>query len=328
MRNEWIKKSSPTPGDVHVDASLTNLSLGFMQSADAFVASKVFPVIPVDHQSDKYFTYDRSYWFRDEMQLRGPGAESAGAGFVVGTDSYACDVYALHKDVDDQTRGNADGAIAVDADATDFLSQQALIRLEKQWTTDFFQTGVWTTDKTPTTKWDDPSSDIVLDIETGITTIKKATGVPKSEMKMVFGYAAWEKVKHHPDIVDRIKYGQTAPSPALVTPQAVAAIFELGDILIAEAIENTAAEGATASYDFISGKNALLVHSTPTPGIRKPTGGYTFAWRGLLGANAMGARMKQFRLERNASDRYELEMAFDQKKVSADLGYFFNAVVS
>ena len=42
---------SPTPRDVHVDAALTNISIAYKQSDDAFVAEKVFPVVPVGKQS-------------------------------------------------------------------------------------------------------------------------------------------------------------------------------------------------------------------------------------------------------------------------------------
>jgi hypothetical protein len=59
-----------------------------------------------------------------------------------------------------------------------------------------------------------------------------------------------------------------------------------------------------------------------------PTAGYTFSWNGLLGASAMGGRIKKFRMENLSSDRVEIEMAFDQKLVSADLGYFWDTIVA
>ena len=94
-----------------------------------------------------------------------------------------------------------------------------------------------------------------------------------------------------------------------------------------EAVENTAAEGATYSGAFIGGKSLLLCHAAPSPGKMIPTAGYTFSWNGYLGASSMGGRIKKFRLERNAADRIEMEMAFDQKLVTADMGtYFYTAV--
>ena len=323
-----IRKSLPTPGDVHIDAPLTNMSLGFMQSPNAFVATKVFPMLGVEKRSDKYFTYDRSYWFRSEMRKRGPATESAGAGYAISSADYSCDVYALHKDVDDDTRGNADTPIQVDREASDFLSLQALLNLEKQWASEFFTTGKWTTDLTPTTTWDDPSSDPVSDVNVGVRTIIQSTGVDPSQLKLTCGYKVWEKLKEHPDLIDRVKYGQTAGSPAMVSPAAVASVFGIGELLIARAIENTADEGANASYDFINGKHALLTYSPSKPGIRTPCSGLTMVWTGRAGSNAAGGVLRRFRMEKLKSDRYEIEHAFDQKLVSADLGYMMDDAVA
>ena len=95
-----------------------------------------------------------------------------------------------------------------------------------------------------------------------------------------------------------------------------------------QAIENTAAEGASNSHAFIGGKKALLAFSAPSPGLQVPTAGYTFSWNGFLGAGAQGGRIKKFRMEHLESDRVEIQMAFDQKLVSADLGYFWDTIVA
>ena len=42
----------------------------------------------------------------------------------------------------------------------------------------------------------------------------------------------WLKLVDHPDLVDRVKYGQTAGRPAAVSREALAAILELDRILV------------------------------------------------------------------------------------------------
>jgi hypothetical protein len=101
----------------------------------------------------------------------------------------------------------------------------------------------------------------------------------------------------------------------------------IGRILVMKAIYNSAAEGATATHGFIGGKNALLCYAAPTPGLMTPSAGYTFSWTGFLGASPNGTRVKKFRIDHRNTDRVELDMAFDQKLISADLGYFFNGIV-
>ena len=313
----------PTLSDVHVDRALTDLSVRYSQSADMFIADRVFPTVRVRNRSDVYYVYDRSYWFRSDAELRGPGAESAGSGWQVTTDSFSCNVYAIHKDIDDQTRANADSPLQLDRDATEFVTQHLLQRREQAWVSTYFTTGVWATDVTPANKWSDyVSGDPIGDLRTGVITMAKNTA--RKPNTLVMGAEVWNALQDHPDFLDRIKYTQKG----IVGPDLLASLIGVERVMIAWSVKNTAAEGATPSYDFNLGKNALLMYVAPNPGLNTPTAGYTFRWTGLFGTGSNGIRIKRFRLERNASDRIEGEEALDQKLVAADLGYFFNAAVA
>lgn len=324
----------PTRGDVHVDRPLTNISVAFMQGAENFIADRVFPVIPVAKQSDRYFTYDRGMFNRDEMQLRAPGSESAGASYTLSTDSYNADVWALHKDVADQVRANADTPLQLDREATEFLTVKALIRKEKAWASKYFTTSIWTTQRagvsgSPTgtdfQRWDEAASTPIEDVRRGARAMHELTGFRPN--KLVMGRAVYDALLDHPDIVGRIDRGQTTGT-AIVMRQNLAALFEMSEVLVMDAIENTAVEGASNSHAFIGGKNALLAYSAPSPGIMVPSAGYTFSWSGMLGGGALGTRIKRMRMEHLESDRIEIEMSFDQKRVAADLGVFFSACVA
>jgi hypothetical protein len=59
-----------------------------------------------------------------------------------------------------------------------------------------------------------------------------------------------------------------------------------------------------------------------------PSAGYTFAWTGVSGGLGATIGTSQFRMESIKSDRVEAEMAFDNKVISADLGYFWNTIVA
>ena len=328
--------SQPTPGDVHVNMPLTNISIAFLQRATNFVADRVFPNIPVQKQSDRYYTYDRGMFNRDEMELRAPGTESAGVSYTVdNTPTYFAPVYAVHHDIPDQRRSNSDTPLQPDREATEIVTHKALIKREKLWVSKYFTTSIWTGEQTgvaasPTgpqfLHWSDAASTPIEDIRTQKSAQLALTGYEPNTM--VMGYDVWTALADHPDIVDRIKYGQTPGSPAVVTVQAIAALLEIERILVMKAIENTAAEGAANAHAFIGGKNALLCHAASSPGLMTPTAGYTFSWNGYLGAGAQGGRIKRFRMEHITSDRVEMEMAFDQKLIAADMGTFFATAVA
>ncbi len=99
---------NPGLNEVHVDQILTNISVAYLQANDAFIARRVFPAVPVEKKSDKYYTFNKNDFKRLQMQRRGPGQESAGGGFRHSTASYSCDVWGLHIDLDHQTRANYD----------------------------------------------------------------------------------------------------------------------------------------------------------------------------------------------------------------------------
>lgn len=326
----------PTPGDVHVNAPLTNISVAFIQNAADFVAAKVFPNIPVAKQSDRYYVYNRGDFNRDEMDLRAPGTESAGSGYTLdNTPTYFADRYSVHKDIPDEVRANADAALNPDREATVFVTTKALIKREKLFVSKYFKTGVWGTDivgkaSSPSTgevlQWNDAASDPIANVRAAKRSVREKTGFEPN--KLVLGRAVYDTLIDHPDIIDRLKYGQTAGAPAKGGLAALATLFEIDEILIMNAIENTAKEGQTASHSFIGGKNAMLVHSATAPGLMTPTAGYTFSWTGLMGNGIEGNRIRQFRLEREGVDRVEIDMCFDQKVVAADLGYYFSAIVA
>lgn len=325
----------PGMGDVHIDRPLTNVSVAYMQDQEGFVADRVFPRVPVQKSSDKYFTYDRGMFNRDEMEMRAPGTESAGATYKVSTDSYSCDVWALHVNIADQVRANADSPIQLDREGTEFLSLKALIRREKAWAARYFTTGVWTygrtgvsgapTPGTSVQQWNEAASTPIEDMRLAIRTVQESTGFRPNRVTMA--RTVFDVLLDHPDLVGRVDRGQTT-GPALVARQTLAALFEVEEVLVMDAIVNNAKEGATNSHAFIGGKNVLVSYAPASPGLMVPSAGYTFTWQGLLGGGVLGSRISRFRMEHLKSDRLEIEQAFDQKVVAADLGFFFSGVVA
>lgn len=328
---------TPTPGDVHVNTPLTNISIAFLQNANNFVAARVFPNISVQKQSDRYYTYERGDFNRDEMELRAPGTESSGGGYSVdNTPTYFCNRFSFHKDIPDEVRANADAALNVDREAAQYVTHKALIKREKLWTGAYFGTGIWSFEKTGVAsnpnssqvlQWNDANSTPIENVRASKRAIAESTGYEPN--KLVLGRAVFDALLDHPDIIDRIKYGQAGVgSPAMAGADTLARLFNVDEVLVMNAIENTSKEGQSAAHSFIGGKAALLTYATGSPGLMTPTAGYTFSWTGLMGAGAEGNRIRSFRLENIGSDRVEIDMCFDMKMVSADLGSFWGSIVA
>jgi hypothetical protein len=324
--------AQPSINQVHIDAILTNISVAYMQMAENFIADKVFPVVPVDKKSDKYFTYTKNDWFRDEAQRRADATESAGSGYSLSTASYSADVWAFHKDVGDQTKANADAPLNPLREASEFVTQRLLLRREVQFVSDYITTGVWGKDYTgvagaPSTdefkQWSDyTNSDPIEDVEGGKAQILSTTGFEANTL--VLGYETFRKLRHHPDIVDRIKY----TSSSVVTSDMLARMFEVDRVLVAKSIRATNNEGATGAYSFNVGKVAWLGHVAPNPGLLTPSAGYIFSWTGVSGGLGQTIGVSQIRMDSLKADRVEAEVAFDNKVVASDLGVYFNTAVA
>lgn len=324
--------AQPTAGDVHVNRPMTDVSVAYIQGAENFIAAQVFPTVSVQKQSDRYWTYTKADWFRTEAQVRAPATESAGGGYRVdSTPNYFCTKYAVHKDVDDDTRTNTDTPLDADRDATLWVTQNLLLKRDIVWAATYFKTGVWGTDLTgvasgPTggqfLRWDVSTSTPISDVTTAQIVVQEQTGF-KPNILVVSPYV-FNALRNNASILDRIKYTERG----IVTEALLASLFGVDKVLIAGATNNTAAEGAAASMSFINGKHALLCYAPAAPSLQTPSAGYTFAWSGLYGAGALGMRIKSFRMEEIESDRIEGELAFDMKLVSSDVGYFFSTAVA
>lgn len=323
----------PKMQNAHIDRALTNVSVAYLQDASAFIADRVFPIVPVKRQSDVFYTYNKGDFMRDEAQVRGAGTESAGGDYgVEAADPYYCRKHAFHKDITEEERANYDEPLNADTDATDFVSQKMLIRREMEWASKFFTTGVWGTEVTgvatgategQTIQWDQLTSNPIKDITDAAVKMASETGFKPNTL--VLSPYAFNALKNHEDILDRIKYTQKG----IVTADLLATLFEVENVYVAWGVVNSAAKGAEDSVDFIMGKGALLCYSAPRPALRKPSAGYIFAWTGLEGSGAYGNRIVRLPMDQLGlgTERIEGEIAFDVKKVCADLGYFFNNIV-
>ena len=326
--------SNPTKAQMHIDRALTNMSVAFIQQASAFIADKIFPIVPVQKQSDRYFAYDKGDWYRDEAEERAPATQSAGGGYDLdNTPTYFCRKYAYHKDLTEEDRANSDAPLNPDQDATEFVTQKLLIRRERLWAANYFTTGKWGTDLAGVSaapggsqflQWNDANSTPITDIKTQKTSILGATGFEPNTL--VLGVQVYDQLAEHPDVVDKIKYTQKG----ILTPDLLAGIFDVPRVFVAKTVYNSAARGATDAVGFVHGKAALLCYSAPRPALKMPSAGYTFAWTGLLGSGAFANRISRIQMPwlGEGTERIEGEMAFDMKVVAADLGVFFNTAVA
>lgn len=324
-----------TTARVHYSRPLTNVSVAFFQSADNFIAQQVFPRVPVQYRSDTYWKWPRDAWNRSDAAKRAPSTESAGTHYGIETDSYTCEVWALHADVSDMERANADPQHNLDATRARLITQQMMIRWEREWHSSFFAPLVWSNEITgvaasptgnQTLQWDNDSSDPVEFLDEQKELMHTRTG-GYSPNTLVLTMPTWRALKNHPLVRDRINFASGDSAAKTVTKQAFASLIEVDRVLVSQAVHNTANEGGTETNAFIGGKHALLCYAAPSPALQEPSAGYTFVWNGIPGG-IEGFSTKTFRMEEIESDRIETQAAWGHKLVADEMATFLEDIVS
>ena len=322
-----------TPSAVHIDQPLSNLTLAYVQEQTNFVADKVFPVVGVQRQSDKYYIYDRANMNRSgDVKKLAPRTEVNRIGMAVSNSAYYADVYGIGMDFDEQTIANEDAMLEIRAAGAQTLINRVLIEREEQFASTFFNAGVWTTDVTPANLWSDyTNSTPISDVTNGSRTMQLTSGGFKPNT-LVVGKEVRDILINHPDILARLNGGSTINNPALITDGKLAEIFGVENFFVMEAVKNGAVEGLAEANAFIGGKNALLVHTPRASGLMTPAAGLTFAWNNIPNVNNLGITVESFSddaLKRQqVAEHIQVKMAYDMKLVGADLGYFFNAIIA
>jgi len=307
----------PSLSMVHVDKALTNISIQYRNLQ--FVADDVFPVFPVGNRSDKYFKFDLTR-FRQLDDTRGIGTEANEVGgWDLSTDLYSCDGHALRDLIPDAIRGNADPATDIDVTTTETLTDLVLLNREINLVSVLFGAGSLVPNVTlaGSSQWSDYTSNPIVAVEAQKATILKATG--KLPNRLLLSYPVFAQLRNHPAVYDRLKYVEKA-NP--LTPEQLAAAFDVEKVTVAMALKQTTAEGEADNLDFIWGKNALLYYRPPSIGLKTVALGAHFTWTYGMPANN-GYRVKRYREEKRDSDVVEVELWYDQHVIAAAAGYAF-----
>ena len=305
----------PGPENVHKDQVLTNISIMYRNAA--YVGTQIMPIVPVKKKSDIYYIYDsKADRFRIPKTLRAPKTDSRTVDWKVTTDGYVCDEHALNSLIDDIEKDNADKPLNLVVDTVEFLTDIVTLGLEMRikemieasLTAHAPASGVWD-DYTEAT-----DTDPIADIEIAKAAIHAV--IFREPNVLLLGKAVYDKLKHHPKIIELIKYSQKG----VLTSDLMASLFGIEKVIVGEAGYNTAKEGKTAVLSYLWGKNAILAYVEPRPGIKKFSLGYTF--------QSQKFQTRRARMETKHSDWFEVGDIETEKMVCVACGYRISPAIT
>lgn len=318
---------------------LTNLSMAYFANPADFVATKIFPICPVAQSSSYYYVFSREDLARDNV-ARKPTFGKVQPAVMGQTDqTYKCEVDQIIVGIDqigalDFQRAGAPGVADPRRAKVRFASEQMLLHQDVLFAKNYFKGGVWTNEwegvaSSPSTKQFLKFSDSNFDPVNFFDDRKKEIRqVGRREPnKLCLGIEAFNALKNHGDIIERVKYTGSTANPAVVNAKVLAELFGLEEVLVLESTYNAAGLGETEDMQFICDpKGALLCYTTPAPAIDEPSAGYIFTWD-MLG-NGQHVAFDQYEGEKGTHSEFiEGLMSSDMKKTSDDLAIYFKTCV-
>lgn len=327
--------------DFHVDQLLTNMSLAFMQDEGNFVSHKVGTNLPVNKASNKYTVYPQGYWNKIYDSHRGEEAVANTITHNVKDDNYSIGEKALRSYISRAKEVNADQVHNLDVEAVALVNNALLLGEEIDFRDKFLVTGQWGQDLTGVAsspganqflKWSDPTSDPVGDFKKYRREFFLRSGGRKIN-RLEITLDVWDSLTEHPDIKSRIKT-TGANQPAIITRQAIAALFEVDEINVISTIINTATDGVEDGNGDVPVNNTFTIsnvmlahHVAPNAGLMTPTSIINFYLPTYTGSD-LAPRFTQYPGVEGKQGRYvEGELRVERKMVASDLGQLWTGIL-
>ena len=319
---------------------LTNLSMAYFQQATRYVAKAIFPICPVQLSSARFYTFSKGDLLRDNVARKPQFGKVQPAQMGQLDQSYSCYVDQVIVGVDqisslNYQRTNAPGAADPRRAKVKFVAEQMLLHQDILFANNFFKADVWGNEwtggaaYTPASeqfiKFSDDNCDPVVLFDDLCTSVEQSTG--RRPNRLALGKEAFNALKSHPAVVERVKFGGSTANPATVNERVLAELFGIEKVVVMSSVYNTAAVGAEDDMQFICDpKSALLAYATNTPAIDEPSAGYIFTWD-MLGNGQYMPTMQYPGENGTHSEFIEGLFSADMKKTADDLAIFMKDCV-
>lgn len=250
------KNYDATGRDLHVDVPLSNAIMNY--TTQGLVGEFIFPVIPVDKQSNMIKYFPLGEFLRSESLERAPGTEANQLKFSVSSMGYFCKNYAAKYPITLEDRENADALWNVRENGAQLIVDAIRIAKEVRAFNIVNSTSNVSTAFKPASAWNASANagDPYLLITQVQDQIQNTTGFRPN--RIVFGTTAWQTF-----VVNSPVKGLLFPhGGGIPTLTQASAIFN-AECQIAEGYYNTAGENITAALTSFFADRVLIFYKAP-----------------------------------------------------------------
>ena len=310
---------NPVIGAAKVDKILSQFSQFYTNSN--YIAELILPRLAVKERTGKFAKYGKENLRAYSGQiLRAPGTRAHSVDYSVSQGSYACTEKSLEKLVANEFVNNTDDPYSPKRDATAVLMDNIMVNQEVALSTALSSTAIITQNVTlsGTDKWSDQANSSPLtNIDTAIETVRAATG--QQPNLIVFSRNAWLAFRAHPDVREQLKYTNGGNNSVAAWVQFVKDYFNLEEVLVGNAVYNSANEGQTDVIADIWANNVWVAFRAKQPTLMKATLGLTLS--------DVPREVDTYRDESRRGDVLRIRDSYDQNLFDTSLAYLIKSAV-
>jgi hypothetical protein len=321
----------PSVGQVHIDQALTSISV--MYRNDSYVADLVFPVVPVQKRSDRFFRFTREDFLSASpltggfpASVRRPGSEAAEIDYSLSQAPFFCEEYAYRGLVTDAEAAASDSVLEAESDQTRQLTERLLLDNEVMVAgaacrrANYPAAGkVALTGGGTGTSWGQygsANSVPLTDIRNGKLQVVKS--IAREANCLLLGVDTARVLAEHPTLKELVKYVHQDALTGSGLPRVLRGLT----VIEGSAQRNSAAEGAVFSGSNVWAADdgtsvALVFYRNPYPTVRSVSLGYTFeAPDDATGQR--GVAVRRWREEKRKGTMLEASFLRDWQLVAVD----------
>jgi len=275
-----------------VDPTLTAIAIGYRNPAQAMIAPRVLPPVPVTQETFKWTEYPIAEAFTLPNTAVGrkgqvPQMEFNGTEKADSVADYGMDAPIPNSDVQAAAAARAEGRSTLDPEklATEQLTGLIELDREVRVATVVQDTNNYAADKKVTLAGTAQLSDFVNSDPVGVISTGFESTLIYRPNTVVMGRAVWNVIRRHKKLINAVKGGLT--EEGLITKQQFADLFEIDmeRLLIGEGYVNTANKGQAVNLSRVWGKHIELLYIDPSKGSAqdpKITYGFTAVLEGRV----------------------------------------------
>ena len=253
---------------------LQNMTVSWESAlSEQLIAEKVCPRMETGKRAGRYFVYDRRDLTNTPDVRAGVNSELNIKRWSGAFSSYYVNDYGIKTPISALEIEEAADVIDVEENTVATNLYDMKLAKEKRVADLYFTSANYTNTAAVGTKWTVAGAGTpILDIDNAIAALLVKPNT------MIIGEEAFNVMKNHPDVIDRIKYTGTNQNPAQAMTGALASLFQLSNgVFVGKAQQDTANKAQTEVLARLWGKHVALLYIDPNPRLKSLTFAMTIA---------------------------------------------------